>query len=89
MRIQLLFRNYTFVKQQFEALKIGFGVFALRLVFGQRALRLLQDHLKRPRINLGQHIPLMYKLPFLKGHADQLPVYAAMHSHGIEGRHRA
>src|ERR1700722_17177149 len=70
LRIQLLLGNNTFVEQQFEALKIGFSVLALSLVFGQRTLRLLQDYLKRPRIDLRQHIPLMYKLPFLESHAD-------------------
>ena len=68
--VHLLLGDYTFSVEQFETLEIGFRVFALGLIFCQRAFGLLQNYLKRSRINLREHITLVNELPFLEGHAD-------------------
>ena len=71
------------------ALERATGIVELRLVARELALGLLQLHLERTRVDLGEQVPLLHQLPLAEGDVDELTVDAALHGDGVEGGHRA
>jgi hypothetical protein len=82
--IKLLLRNDAFLEEEFVALTIHFGVFALGLVFGELAQSLFQLNLKGPRIDLREKIAFVDELAFLESNTTKLAVHAAANGNGIE-----
>src|SRR5207302_245150 len=78
LRVKLLLRDDTFLKEKLVALEIDFGVLALRLILGELTLGLFELDLKRSWVNLDQNIPLVNVLTFLEGHVDNLTVHASV-----------
>ena len=85
----LLARNAVLPVERLVARIIRLRLVQQPGVLGQRALRLLQCHLIRPGIDLGEEIPLVHHLPF--GEGDLLQLAVDLRDHGDRGqrRHRA
>src|SRR5207237_5317593 len=64
LRVKLLLRDDTFLKEKLVALEIDFGVLALRLILGELTLGLFELDLQRSWVNLDQNIPLVNVLTF-------------------------
>src|SRR5471032_1862502 len=83
--IELLFRNRILGQQTLVAGQVDPGVFQLRLVAQQRALRLVQAGLEGARIDLRQLLAGLHLLAFDKIEALQHAADLGVHDGGIRG----
>ena len=70
-------------QQQFVAFEIDLGILQHGLVFGHLSLGLGELHLKWPRIDLREQVPLADDLSFLEGNFDQLPIDPGADRHRV------
>jgi len=73
LRVELLTGNRVLLDQQAVAREIELRVLEQGLVARQLPVGLLELHLERARIDLGQEIAGADKLPFLESQTHQLP----------------
>src|SRR5260370_5942691 len=85
LSVELLLRDHAFFEEEFVALKIDLGIFALGLVLGELPQGLLQLDLKGTRINLREEIAFVDELAFLERDTEELAVDAAANGYGVEG----
>jgi hypothetical protein len=88
LRVDLLARDRVLLQQGLVAREVEARVLQRGLVLRELALLLLDRHLERPRIDLGQQVALAHELAFAVADGDELAVHAAAHGHGVDGRDR-
>ena len=86
--VELLLRDDSLGTQLPVARQRQPGVLELRAVARQLPLGLLELHLERPRVDLGEEVALVNELALPEGHVDELAVDPALHRHGVEGGDR-
>src|ERR1051325_3687708 len=75
--VDLLLGDRVLLEQRLVALEVDARVREQRLVLDELALGLVELNLEGPGIDLREHLPLFYILPFGEVDADELAVHAA------------